>query len=103
MSSNINKTPSLRAGEVSDVRESTNDVAIRVSDLGKCYQIYDTSRDRLKQFFVPRLQRLAGQIPKKYFREFWALKDVSFKVKKGECLGIIGRNGCGKEFLGHDA
>ena len=75
--------------------QEVSDIAIRVSNLSKCYQIYDTPRDRLKQFFAPRLQSLAGQTPKQYFREFWALKDVSFEIKKGETVGIIGRNGSG--------
>jgi lipopolysaccharide transport system ATP-binding protein len=57
-------------------------IAIKVENLSKCYQIYDNPRDRLKQFVVPRLQRLIGQNPKQYFREFWALKDVSFEIKK---------------------
>jgi lipopolysaccharide transport system ATP-binding protein len=78
---------------------SSDDVAIRVSKLGKRYEIYDAPRDRLKQFILPRLQSFAKREQKQYFREFWALQDVSFEVKKGETAGIIGRNGSGKSTL----
>ncbi len=77
----------------------SDDIAIKVSNLSKCYQIYGQPHDRLKQSIYPRLQRLAGKQTKQYFREFWALKDVSFEIKKGETVGIIGCNGCGKSTL----
>lgn len=78
---------------------STSDIAIRVTNLSKCYHIYDRPHDRLKQFIAPRFQRLTWQQPKQYFREFWAVKDISFEIKKGETVGIIGRNGSGKSTL----
>lgn len=77
----------------------SSEIAIKVENLSKCYQIYDQPRDRLKQFVLPRLQRLVDLPPRQYYREFWALKDISFEIKRGETVGVIGRNGSGKSTL----
>ncbi|MCA0029722.1 ABC transporter ATP-binding protein [Mesorhizobium sp. B263B2A] len=76
-----------------------SDIAIRVRDVSKHYVMFERPEDRFKQMIVPRLDRLIGRPPRRYFRDFAALSDISFEVGRGETVGIIGRNGSGKSTL----
>ena len=75
------------------------EVVISAKNLNKCFQIYDQPRDRLKQFLLPKIRKLLRLPFKNYFHEFWALRDISFDIKRGETVGIIGKNGSGKSTL----
>jgi lipopolysaccharide transport system ATP-binding protein len=72
---------------------------IAVHQLGKCYHVYERPQDRLKQALIARLPLPGGRSRPSYFREFWALRDVSFEVGRGAAVGILGRNGAGKSTL----
>lgn len=68
-----------------------SNAALRVASLGKTYHLYARPSDRLKQIFA--------RGGKTYYREFPAIGSVSFELRKGEVLGVIGTNGSGKSTL----
>lgn len=70
---------------------SSEPFALRLNDISKTYHIYDAPHHRLLQMIYGNRRR--------FFREFWALHNLSFEVKPGESVGIIGRNGAGKSTL----
>jgi lipopolysaccharide transport system ATP-binding protein len=87
----------------------SSDAAVSLCNVGKSYRIYDKPQDRLKESLMGRLHRLihplvwlsAGKSPSRptYYREFWALRDVTLDIQPGETFGIIGLNGSGKSTL----
>src|SRR5690554_6040121 len=67
------------------------EIALEVNDISKCYYLYNKPLQRLISLLWPSFNI--------YGEEFWALKNVTFKLTKGKTLGIVGRNGAGKSTL----
>ena len=68
-----------------------SDYVIQVKNVDKIYKLYDSNKARVADTL--------GLARKKNYREHYALKNMSFDVKKGECVGLIGTNGSGKSTI----
>lgn len=77
----------------------SQDFAIQVKNLSKCFHIYEQPRHRLLQLFSSAIGGIFNVKSKSYYREYWALKDISLSIPRGQTVGIIGRNGSGKSTL----
>jgi len=83
-----------------------NDLAIQVDNITKAFRLgpsqhryYSRFSEVLMEAVRAPFRRLTGQAPREAAPEIWALKGISFEVKIGEALAIIGRNGAGKSVL----
>jgi lipopolysaccharide transport system ATP-binding protein len=77
-----------------------SDLAIKVENISKLYQIGIAKKGSLRETIMYGLNKLTSKVDEQTVaKEFWALKDISFEIKKGDAVGIIGRNGAGKSTL----
>ncbi|MGH6852345.1 MAG: ATP-binding cassette domain-containing protein, partial [Methylocella sp.] len=69
----------------------SSDLVISCERVGKAFQLYMRRNDQLKQAIFGHWRQ--------FYHQYWVLRDISFKVRRGETIGIVGRNGVGKTTL----
>jgi len=69
------------------------EIVLELASVSKMYPIYENPSDRLKQLIWGRFKKHP------YGKEYWAVKDISFQVRKGEAIGLMGANGAGKSTI----
>jgi lipopolysaccharide transport system ATP-binding protein len=67
-----------------------SEVSLSVRNISKMFRMFKSPRDRLKQQFWRH---------RKFYEEFWAIRNISFELNRGEALGVLGHNGAGKSTL----
>ena len=85
--------PSAAGALRSPSAEKKNDVCIDVNDVSIMFNLSKNREEGVKEYFINIIKGKVG------YNEFWAVRNVSFQVKRGDSLALIGRNGSGKSTL----
>lgn len=81
------------------IRKKMSDSAIKVNNISKTYRINSGKKQSIKETVTDTIKNLFKPTAGNRTEEFYALKDISFEIKKGEAIGFIGKNGAGKSTL----